>query len=1341
MQAMNRTRFGLAAVCLVILFASTITLAQTQTTGAIQGVVYEAGSKAPIAGAAIDVANEETGLVRTTITNNDGLYFVGMLPPGLYTVGARRDGYENDPQSSTSNFPIRLSKTNLVQPPPIVLRKIGSAPAATAAPASATTGSSAANDSEFERQVNTVNATRGGNFDRRQLTTLPLAGIRTFESLAFLLPGVAPPPQPVGGTVGPGLGAGFGTPGQFSVNGLRARSNNFTVDGSDNNDEDVGVRRQGFVALVPQSIESVQEFQMSTQLWDAGMGRNSGSQVNAVSRSGGSQVHGTVYDFFNHDALNARRFFDYASDKSQSYPLTARATAVDGTTQIVPVNVDGVNLVQPNPSEGRDPFNRHQGGVALGWPLSKQLFGPLAPEGQPKTFFFTSFEYQRVRAKQETHFSVPTVAERGLFGTGATGYQAKRPDGFMFPTNPTTAQGDSIFSLFPFPDNPVGPYGENTYTRVLPADADGRVFSFRFDHDFRTPGQVAHTLTGRYNFTKDERVVPAVGGAIASSVEPQITTHNLSLLLSSQLSPRISNQFRASYGRTQLRFEIPDDPQAVPSRLLPGTPSLLNAPILYNESFPVGLPDFVARYRTVSPLVKTADVETTLGTTGQVIVSPFSPVGLDPFLFPQGRTSNTAQYADTLTMLRGRHVFKLGTDTRRVQLNSFLDRNYRSQIVFAGAPDVRKFVDPSFKSGIIPPTGYFTGTDLASLGSPTGSFQALATGVADSTIGLRFWQFNHFFNDNWRVRRGLTLDYGLRYEYNTVPREVNNRIERTFAGNTLPAVDPSIPGFTFTSQNSGLPPVTLAVFDTPTLVRSLNQSLDALQKITGGRRTIYEPDRNNFAPHLGFAWDPFAGSGTQAGRTVIRGGFGLSYDVTLGSVVSQSRNVFPTFVPVNVDASNPLYRLFTLTAEGFKGTPCGPAPFPACFAQNVSGFVRVTFPGGNQSLPLIRPDSLNVIGVPPGLVQPILSALLQPPVLTVDKPGPAQLLQSGGGIAFTLPDRGLRTPYAMQFNLQFERELFRDFLFNISWVGSRGLKLTRFRTPNGGLNSITLPGIGGDVQQYSIDNISLPPLSNLSSNVLSRPNPLLGAYTIFDSSASSIYHSLQTGVTKRFSHGWQMTAAYTWSHAIDDVSDVFDLAGAYNLPQDDRDLRAERGDANFDIRHRFAWSMISNVPFLGRFNNASGAKGAILGGWQMASISTYQTGQPFTVNTSFDVNLDGNLTDRINTLSGLTVVDDRQQRLALTAQPTSLLAPTGRNGSVGRNTFRAAGIANTDFTLIKNFRLREGQSLVLRTEVFNLWNRTHFGAPVRILEAPSFGKSTDTVLTPRQIQFALKYVF
>jgi hypothetical protein len=258
---------------------------------------------------------------------------------------------------------------------------------------------------------------------------------------------------------------------------------------------------------------------------------------------------------------------------------------------------------------------------------------------------------------------------------------------------------------------------------------------------------------------------------------------------------------------------------------------------------------------------------------------------------------------------------------------------------------------------------------------------------------------------------------------------------------------------------------------------------------------------------------------------------------------------------------------------------------------------------------------------------------------------------------------------------------------------------------------------------------------------MARPIAALGAITIFDSSAASSYHALQASLTKRFRRGWQMTAAYTWSHAIDDVSDVFDLAGAFNLPQDDRDLRAELGDANFDIRHRFAYSVIANAPYLSRFNDAHGAKGFLLGGWQFAAITIYQTGQPFTVNTSFDVNGDGNLTDRLNSLAGLATVDDRRQRLNLTSAPTALLAPQGANGQVGRNIFRASGVANTDVTFIKNFRVIEGQTLTFRAELFNVWNRANFNIPVRVLEAPGFGSSTSTVLTPRQVQIALKYLF
>src|SRR5205823_2050722 len=158
--------------------------------------------------------------------------------------------------------------------------------------------------------IDLTDATNKSNYDSNLLRSLPLGGIRSFDAFAFLAPGVLPPPATTGSTAGPGLGPGVGTSGQFAVNGRRARSNNFTIDGSDNNDQDIGVRRQGFVALVPQSIESVNEFQISTQLWDAELGRNIGSQANAVSLSGGNDVHATFYGFLTNDRLNARNFFD-----------------------------------------------------------------------------------------------------------------------------------------------------------------------------------------------------------------------------------------------------------------------------------------------------------------------------------------------------------------------------------------------------------------------------------------------------------------------------------------------------------------------------------------------------------------------------------------------------------------------------------------------------------------------------------------------------------------------------------------------------------------------------------------------------------------------------------------------------------------------------------------------------------------------------------------------------------------------------------------------------------------------------------------------------------------------
>src|SRR6185369_4070260 len=166
-------------------------------------------------------------------------------------------------------------------------------------------------ESKYGALIHPFDAARTTNFTQHQIESLPRGGstyMRTFDDLALLAAGVAPPPF-TPGVHGPGVGFGIGTAGQFSVNGMRARSNNFSVDGSDNNDPDVGVRRQGFVALVPQPIESVMEVSISTLLWDAELGRNFGSQVNAVSKYGANKFHGQAFGFVIDSSLNARDAF------------------------------------------------------------------------------------------------------------------------------------------------------------------------------------------------------------------------------------------------------------------------------------------------------------------------------------------------------------------------------------------------------------------------------------------------------------------------------------------------------------------------------------------------------------------------------------------------------------------------------------------------------------------------------------------------------------------------------------------------------------------------------------------------------------------------------------------------------------------------------------------------------------------------------------------------------------------------------------------------------------------------------------------------------------------------
>jgi hypothetical protein len=1265
----------LSLVCLLVFSCLALScefkgFAQTPVTGAIRGHVYEIGTELPLSGVSVTITNQVQGFTRTIRTNAQGNYFLEFLQPGNYLLEISFRGYEADPNSSAGEASVRVGRTEVVQAPAIGLRKVGTAGPMPPVPKDPTRSG---RESQFVQMVNTINASRGESLSRRQLLALPIARGRAFDILAFLAPGVAPPPQAIGNIIGPGVGAGVGTSGQFSVNGLRSRANNFTVDGSDNNDEDIGVRRQGFTALLPQSIESLQEYQIITLLPEPQFGRNLGAQVNAISRPGEAAFHGTLYGFMTDRRLKARDPFDLTlTGARDKFPLTRVS---DGAA----VLLNGNPIELANPVGAENPYTRGQYGFVVGGPV-----------GNKRTLFFGSFEHQDVNASSESNFAVPTVAERGLFNSGDTGLRVTVPNLQGQPVTqeiyPTSVTGDAIFSLFPLPNNPRGPYGLNTYTEILPARADGTIFSVKLDQEFKAFGR-SHTLTGRYNFTDDNTTLPVTGEALFSSMQALVRAQNLSLYLNSATAARLANQMRFSYGRTRLRFEEVqrrlgfNDVQSLrlnkvqqlpllKSRLLPNEPFLLNALILVNGTCPTESCGTTTpqkpRYSTAQPIT----TEEILGPLGQVIISGYSPVGVDVFNFPQRRVNNTFQYADTLIYNLRRHRLNTGVDLRRTQLNSRLERNFRPLAVFNGAPDLA----PQFGFKAASQTGFHLGRDFAAAGAPTGFFQTLAL-APDPTIGLRFWQNNFFFADQMRLTPDLTLTLGVRYELDTVPREVNRRIESTFTS----------------AQVQKLQQVE----------RGLNNGVSGYEQFLAGRTGIFRRDGNNLAPHLAFAWDPFG-----RGKTSVRGGYGLYFDQIPGAVISQSRSVFPNFLSVN------LAGLLTTVEGGVSYFALN----PACL--------------GTATLSCAGLTNLNTYNARLG--SDLVDFLLRLneftiPIQAKDQNPTKQTFP--GGLGFVLPAAELKTPFSQHWALTVEREVKKDFLASFAYVGTKGTHLLRFATPNLGLNAIpviTEIAPRGFEPAASVFDVAPGP-------GFKRPSPLLGSFTSIESDANSTYHSLQLQLNKRFSHSLQFTTAYTWSHVIDEVSDLFDLAGARALPQNSFKRGAERGDANFDVRQRFVYSFIWELPLPKR--------GRWLSGWQLAGIGTIQTGQPYTILSGFDVNLDGNLTDRLNRTTDLAEVNQSSRRFSFRSDPFLSVASPGQDGAVGRNTFRAPGIETIDLAINKHFSFGERHKVELRSEIFNLLNRAHFGIPVHQLGFPGLGNSVETQLPMRTVQFALRYSF
>jgi Carboxypeptidase regulatory-like domain/TonB dependent receptor/TonB-dependent Receptor Plug Domain len=457
----------------------------------------------------------------------------------------------------------------------------------------------------------------------------------------------------------------------------------------------------------------------------------------------------------------------------------------------------------------------------------------------------------------------------------------------------------------------------------------------------------------------------------------------------------------------------------------------------------------------------------------------------------------------------------------------------------------------------------------------------------------------------------------------------------------------------------------------------------------GTSHTLYNNQYNNFEPRLGLAWDPF-----KKGRTSVRAGYGIFHDRAYGNLMENTRGNPP----------------FSLTAFN-------------------------------------TPD-LALSGVTP------------PAAITPNDPA---FVPNGSFEYVTLIDPNLKTPYSQNWNFGVQHAITPTLTLEVNYVGVKGTHIFRVvdgNPPQPNLIAKLLAdctpgnafGCSTSTLQFSTlwnggDNGTLP--FNAVNNNAFYAGGGPGAF-VYKSIGDSIYNGLQVNLQKQFSRGFQFQFAYTYSHAIDNVNDpLVPAVGNGNLPRNSFDLQAERGNSDFDIRHRAVINFIYE-PNIGRGRGHlnDGIAGRALEGWSVSGIISAQTGHPYDIFGLTDADHTGEYA-RVSRTGSTAQPPGTDKTYTGPSAASILTTPFDVQPNTGKNFFYGPGFANVDIAAIKDTALTEKLKLQFRTEVYNLFNHAQFAQPYNffIPGDTTFGESLSTIIRPdsstsaRQIQFALKLIF
>jgi len=898
----------------------------------------------------------------------------------------------------------------------------------------------------------------------------------------------------------------------------------------------------------------------------------------------------------------------------------------------------------------RDDLKRNQFGGTLGGPISI----PHVVHGRDRFFFFVAYQGQRL-VQSVVSNSVTTFTPAELQGD----YSQAVPNGGQV----TLANGTTFTCATPSgcPDPNVSaflqanPYFQSSASLAAQAMIDPTKIN---------PVAAKYIATG---------LIPTSSSGVLSTAAPSTDNNNE---ITGKLDFLISQKDRLTLTLGGFR-----NPQLAPygtnGANVPGFPSTNQTNnyfgnVAYSRTFSTALLNefrFTAQRKNFlgDKPAATVPSASSLGfgitpdlPNGPPILSFDS--GLTVGLSPQGpryEISNAYNYTDTITWVKGHHTWKFGAGLAFYQNNTTYD--------FYG-DGIFSFLGPYSQGGI------GTGNSFADflLGIPNNLFEG-----PNAVNNLRSKASYGFVQDEWRLKTNFTLSLGLRYEYNTPKLDT--------AGRTFSVV----PG----DQSTRFPNAPLGL---------------VFPGDKGAPRGANFPDKDNFAPRIGFAWDP-----GNNGKTSIRGGFGIFYDILKGEDNLQFNGAPP---------------FYSETGPFYSAVGPGQSTTVPYFSQpwTSGGFAQSPFP----SLPPTPSTDFVAAGFLP--------------------------LDLSGGVYFVDPH--LHTPYTYQYNLSLERELAKNLMAEISYVGSSSKGLTALVDIN--------PMILGAATATRVLNVNQPnaEISGYCAAFFSAADCPFASEPEFSNVSFANYNSLEASLTKRvgssrFFGTTYFTLAYTYGHSIDNASGFRNRTSqvpAYDIGQ-------FRGSSDFDIKHRITASGGWDLPFEQAWK--SGPK-PLLSGWSLYPIFSWRTGFPLNISSgySLDPSLpgpsgagDGFLSNAVFVpgVNNITILNPKTPTtLGGTTgnfffDPTAFSAAVPSGYGLSRNFFRGPGRTNLDLALAKTTQIKENLKLEFRVEAFNVFNHTEFANPDTNINSLTFGQVTTTTIgsgpaaveTQRILQLALRLSF